>query len=57
MWPNKGESDKRTEQGQAYRRIPPTAPNNPVVPEGAPGALRLPLVEISPARQEGARSS
>jgi cholesterol oxidase len=46
MWPNKGETDTRPEQGQGYRRIQPVAPSNPVVPEGAPGALRLPLVEI-----------
>ena len=26
----------------------PIAPNNPMVPEGAPGALRLPVVEIRP---------
>ncbi len=42
MWPNNGEADLRPEQGQSYRRIPPTAPKYPVVPEGAPGALRLP---------------
>jgi cholesterol oxidase len=41
MWPNKGEQDQRPEQGQGYRRIQPIAPNDPVVPEGAPGALRL----------------
>jgi succinate-semialdehyde dehydrogenase/glutarate-semialdehyde dehydrogenase len=29
-----------------YRRIQPLAPNNPAVPAGAPGALRLPRVEI-----------
>ncbi|OHV06498.1 GMC oxidoreductase [Mycobacterium talmoniae] len=46
MWPNYGEADPRPEQGQGYRRVPPIAPNNPVVPEGAPGALRLPIVEI-----------
>jgi cholesterol oxidase len=46
MWPNKGEVDQRPEQGQGYRRIQPVAPNNPAVPAGAPGALRLPRVEI-----------
>jgi cholesterol oxidase len=46
MWPNKGEVDLRADQGEGYRRIQPVAPNNPVVPEGAPGALRLPVVEI-----------
>ncbi len=46
MWPNNGEVDLRADQGEGYRRIQPVAPNNPVVPEGAPGALRLPVVEI-----------
>jgi cholesterol oxidase len=46
LWPNKGEKDQRPEQGQGYRRIRPTRPQHPVVPEGAPGALRLPLIEI-----------
>src|ERR1700758_4473329 len=53
MWPNKGELDQRPAQGDEYRRIPPVTPNNPVVPEGAPGALRLPLVEISPKAKSG----
>lgn len=47
MWPNKGEADPRPALGSAYRRIEPVAPNHPVVPESAPGALRLPLVEIT----------
>jgi cholesterol oxidase len=46
MWPNKGEADQRPAQGEGYRRIQPVAPSNPAVPEGAPGALRLPRVEI-----------
>jgi cholesterol oxidase len=46
MWPNKGEVDERAEQGEGYRRIRPVAPNNPMVPNGAPGTLRLPVVEI-----------
>lgn len=46
MWPNKGENDQRAEQADGYRRMQPVAPKNPVVPEGALGALRLPLVEI-----------
>ncbi len=36
MWPNKGEEDLRPKQGDTYRRIKPVAPNNPVVPKGAP---------------------
>ena len=43
LWPNKGEADTRPPQGDGYQRIAPVAPNKPVVPEGAPGALRLPL--------------
>jgi cholesterol oxidase len=41
LWPNKGEADERPAQGQAYRRITPIAPKNPVVPEHAPAALQL----------------
>ena len=47
MWPNKGEVDLRADQAQGFRRIQPVAPNNPVVPEGAAGTLRLPVVEIT----------
>jgi cholesterol oxidase len=46
LWPNKGEQDQRPEQGQGYRRMQPIAPHHPVVPEGAPGALRL---RVTPA--------
>jgi cholesterol oxidase len=46
MWPNKGEQDQRPEQGHGYRRLQPIAPHHPVVPESAPGALRL---TITPA--------
>ncbi|WP_249645406.1 GMC family oxidoreductase [Nocardia sputi] len=46
LWPNKGEPDPRPEQGAPYRRIAPVPPRNPVVPTGAPAALRLPIVEI-----------
>ena len=41
MWPNKGESDPRPAQGNAYRRISPVAPIAPVVPRGAIGELRI----------------
>src|SRR5699024_7371305 len=47
LWPNKGEADPRPAQDQSYRRIPPVAPASPVVPEAAPGALRLPIVGVS----------
>ena len=44
LWPNKGEPDTRPEQGEPYRRITAVAPKNPVVPDDAPAAYRLPLV-------------
>jgi cholesterol oxidase len=47
FWPNKGEPDERPALGSAYTRIRPVAPKNPVVPEAAPGALRLPVVGVS----------
>lgn len=47
FWPNKGEADERPALGSAYARIQPVAPKNPVVPEAAPGALRLPIVGVS----------
>lgn len=46
MWPNKGETDVRPTMGQPYQRIAPVAPKEPVVPDSAPGALRLPIVEV-----------
>ena len=46
MWPNKGEADERPAVGQAYRQVAAVAPKNPVVPEHAPAALRLPIVEV-----------
>ncbi|NUS93049.1 MAG: cholesterol oxidase, partial [Nocardia sp.] len=45
-WPNKGEQDPRPEQGTPYRRIAPVAPKSPVVPDSAPGALRLPITPV-----------
>lgn len=46
LWPNKGEADQRAPQGEPYRRIVPVAPQHPVVPATAPGALRLPLYVV-----------
>jgi cholesterol oxidase len=46
-WPNKGEADPRPQLGEAYRQLTPVGPKNPVVPEAAPGALRLPIVGVS----------
>jgi cholesterol oxidase len=47
LWPNKGEDDPRPALGAPYRRIAAVAPKNPAVPEQAPAALRLPIVEVS----------
>jgi cholesterol oxidase len=44
FWPNRGEADTRPPLGEGYQRIAPVQPKNPVVPEAAPGALRLPVV-------------
>jgi cholesterol oxidase len=41
MWPNKGEADLRPEPGSVYVPVAPVAPSKPVVPDTAPGALRL----------------
>jgi cholesterol oxidase len=42
FWPNRGEPDPRPPLGGPYRRIDPVAPDSPVVPAGAPGALARP---------------
>jgi cholesterol oxidase len=42
LWPNKGDVDPRPPLGNAYRRVDAVAPRHPVVPAGAPGALRPP---------------
>ncbi|MBZ5740134.1 GMC oxidoreductase [Nocardioides mangrovi] len=47
FWPNKGEVDARPDLGAAYARIEPVRPLHPVVPDDAPGALRLPIVGVS----------
>ncbi|OKH63269.1 cholesterol oxidase [Mycobacterium sp. SWH-M5] len=50
LWPNKGEQDQRPAQGEPYRRLAPIAPEHPVVPADAPGALRrLPIEPVSSA--------
>jgi cholesterol oxidase len=41
LWPNAGETDPRPPAGAAYVRLAPVPPRRPVVPAGAPGALRL----------------
>ncbi|KAA1421269.1 GMC family oxidoreductase [Nocardioides humilatus] len=47
FWPNKGEVDTRPAAGAAYQRLQAVAPKSPVVPDSAPGALRLPIVGVS----------
>ncbi|WP_083502517.1 GMC oxidoreductase [Sphaerimonospora mesophila] len=47
FWPNRGEPDPRPALGSRYVRLAPIAPVRPVVPASAPGALRLPIVEIT----------
>lgn len=49
MWPNRGEPDPRPVQGERYRPVAPVTPRRPVVPEDAPGALHLPIVDIRQA--------
>ncbi|KQY60029.1 cholesterol oxidase [Aeromicrobium sp. Root495] len=46
-WPNKGELDPRPAVQAEYQQIQPVAPKSPVVPDDAPGALRLPIVGVS----------
>ncbi|CAM5695326.1 GMC family oxidoreductase [Mycolicibacterium aubagnense] len=47
LWPNKGQDDARPAQGEPYRRMEPVAPDRPVVPADAPGALRrLPITPV-----------
>ncbi|MEY4968060.1 MAG: hypothetical protein RIQ73_759, partial [Actinomycetota bacterium] len=41
MWPNKGDVDLRPAQGAKYQRIFPIAPNQPFVPAGAVGTLKI----------------
>lgn len=46
FWPNKGERDRRPEQGAAYVRLAAVEPVRPAVPEKAFGALRLPFLAV-----------
>jgi len=48
LWPNKGDADPRPALGSSYQRIEPVRPAHPVVPDGAPGALRLPIGPAAP---------
>jgi len=57
LWPNLGEADRRPPMGAAYERLAPVPPARPVVPEAAPAALRLPVVEVvTPPRSRPPRS-
>ncbi|MFZ0835298.1 MAG: GMC family oxidoreductase [Mycobacterium sp.] len=50
LWPNKGETDLRPAQGEAYRRLDPIPPQHPAVPADAPAALRrLPIEPVTSA--------
>ena len=46
MWPNKGQPDPRPALGETYRPTAPVTPAQPTVPTDAPGALRLPIVDV-----------
>ncbi len=48
LWPNRGQADPRPAVGEPYRRLSPVAPQRPIVPAGAPAALRL-RPEAAPA--------
>ncbi len=43
LWPNAGDADPRPAPGRGYTRVMPVPPKHPVVPDHAPGALRLPV--------------
>lgn len=47
FWPNKGEPDPRPALGSRYTEVAPVPPAHPVVPTSAPGALRLPIIEVT----------
>jgi len=40
-WPNRGDSDQRPELGQPFAVLEPIKPVKPIVPRGAPAALRM----------------
>lgn len=40
LWPNRGDTDPRPAQDALYQRLAPVMPVKPIVPAGAPGALR-----------------
>ncbi len=46
LWPNKGEPDPRPSPGSKYVATEAVSPIRPVVPAGARGALRLPVLQV-----------
>jgi cholesterol oxidase len=54
-WPNHGEADPRPPLGERYERLVPLAPRQPVVPAGAPGALRVVPVAVNNGVRGGSR--
>ncbi|WNG92052.1 FAD-dependent oxidoreductase [Mycobacterium sp. ITM-2016-00318] len=42
FWPNKGSADNRPALSQSYEPVAPVMPTDPVVPDSAPAALRMP---------------
>ena len=40
-WPNRGETDQRPELGESFVELDPIKPVKPIVPRGAPAALRM----------------
>jgi cholesterol oxidase len=50
LWPNRGEPDRRPAPGAGYVEVPVVPPINPVVPQTAPAALRLPIVAVRHSR-------
>ena len=57
MWPNKGQADQRPPVGSEYMPVAAIPPQHPVVPESAPGALRLPVVDVAATAESAAFSS
>jgi cholesterol oxidase len=48
FWPNNGEIDPRPALGTEYQRLVPVPPRAPMVPDGSPGALLLPMPTVRP---------
>lgn len=55
LWPNRGERDARPPLGATYVPVAAVPPAAPVVPESAPGALRLPAGPV-PLGMPGVRA-